>query len=259
MEIEWFNALLLVGAGLIAGFINTLAGSGSFITLALMVFLQVPIDIANASNRVGVLLQNIVATDTFRRKGLLDGRGGLIVSIPAVLGSFCGAAIASDLDKALLEKLFAVLMLLMVLLMFINPKKWLQGSLETLTTRPSWQQIGLLFGIGVYGGFIQAGVGIFLLGVLVLGIGYNLVRANAIKNLVVLFLTVAALLVFIINGQVDWQLGLLLAVGNIVGSWIAVRLAIKQGAGFVRWVVIVVVTFSALQLLGVFEWVGQLF
>lgn len=259
MELEWYNALLLIGAGLVAGFINTLAGSGSFITLAVLVFLQVPIDIANASNRVGVLLQNVVATETFRRKGMLDGRGGLLIAIPAVLGSFVGAAIASDLDKTLLEKLFAVLMLAMLVLMFVDTKKWLQGTLEKLESRPSWQQLLMLFAIGVYGGFIQAGVGIFLLGVLVLGIGYNLVRANAIKNLIVLVLTLAALVVFIINGQVDWQIGLLLAVGNTIGSWVAVRLAIKQGAGFVRWVVIVVVGFSALQLLGVFEWIGRLF
>lgn len=102
-------------------------------------------------------------------------------------------------------------------------------------------------------------MGIFLLAALVLNVGYNLVRANAVKNLIVLVFTIPALIVFALNGQVDWAVGLILAIGNSLGAYVAARLAVKRGAQFVRWVVIVVVMVSAAQLLGVFTYLSQLF
>jgi uncharacterized membrane protein YfcA len=111
-------------------------------------------------------------------------------------------------------------------------------------------QLVIFFFIGIYGGFIQAGVGIFLLAGLVLVSGYDLVRANAVKLLIVLCYTVFALIVFILNDQVRWFVGLILAIGNMLGAWIASRMAVKRGAGFVRWILIAVVAVSAVLLLG---------
>jgi uncharacterized membrane protein YfcA len=110
-------------------------------------------------------------------------------------------------------------------------------------------EIPLFFAIGVYGGFIQAGVGIFLIAALVLGAGFELVGANAVKNLIVLVFTAAALVVFVVNDQVDWTLGALLAVGQGAGAWLAARMALRRGARFVRTVVVVIVALSAAALL----------
>jgi uncharacterized membrane protein YfcA len=110
----------------------------------------------------------------------------------------------------------------------------------------------------MYGGFLQAGVGIFLLAGLVLGIGYDLVRANAVKVLIILAFTISSLIVFMLNGQVLWGIGLLLAVGNSLGAWAAARIAVERGANFVRWLLIVVVAVSAADLLGIFDRIGQL-
>jgi uncharacterized membrane protein YfcA len=117
----------------------------------------------------------------------------------------------------------------------------------------------IFFAIGVYGGFIQAGVGIFLLAGLVLGAGYDLVKANAVKVLIVLCFTVSALAVFLINRQVVWSTGLILAVGNMLGAWVASRMAVERGAAFVRWVLIAVVAVSGAKLLGLFDPIMQLF
>ncbi|HRQ42492.1 MAG TPA: sulfite exporter TauE/SafE family protein [Chloroflexota bacterium] len=256
---EWYIYVAVIVAGTAAGFINTLAGSGSLITLPVLIFLGLPANVANGTNRVGILFQNVVSTESFRRKGMMDMRGGLILSVPAIIGSVIGAQIAVDLDEALMEKVIGALMIVMLVTMFVDPKRWVQGDMQHLTARPSVLQLLIFFAIGMYGGFIQAGVGIFLLAALVLNVGYNLVRANAVKNLIVLAFTISSLLVFIANDQVAWGIGLILAIGNSLGAWLAARMAVKRGAQFVRWVVIIVVAVSAAQLLGVFEWVSQLF
>ena len=140
----------------------------------------------------------------------------------------------------------------------IRPKRWLEGRSEFVDHRFTWHQLLIFFAIGIYGGFIQAGVGIFLLAGLVLGAGYDLVRGNAVKVLIVLCFTVFALAVFVINDQVVWAIGLILGIGNMLGAWVASRLAVERGAIFVRWVLIAVVAVSGAKLLGVFDWVGQL-
>jgi uncharacterized membrane protein YfcA len=150
-------------------------------------------------------------------------------------------------------------MVMMLFVILIRPKRWLEGRPETLNQRPTWTQALIFFAIGVYGGFIQAGVGIFLLAGLVLSAGYDLVRANAVKVLIVLCFTLFALAVFLINGQVRWSVGLILAVGNMLGAWVAARMAVERGATFVRWLLIAVVAVSAAKLLGVFDLVTGLF
>jgi uncharacterized membrane protein YfcA len=233
--------------GFVAGFINTLAGSGSLITLPVLIMFGLPANVANGTNRVGILIQNIVAVLTFRRKGALEFTGSHRLLIPAVAGAFVGAALAVDLDEALLNRTIGVLMLLMLIVILARPRRWLEAHADGTAIRYVWQ-IPLYFGIGVYCGFIQAGAGIFLLAGLVLGSGFDLVRGNAMKNLIVLIVTVAALAVFIVNDQVRWGLGLLLASGQAAGAWVAAHMAVKRGAAFVRWVLITILVLSAIAL-----------
>lgn len=234
-------------AGFAAGFINTLAGSGSLLTLPMLILLGLPANVANGTNRVGVLLQNIVAVATFRKRGALDLTGSWKLVVTTIAGSVVGALLAVDLDEAMLRRVIGVLMLVLLGVMLFNPERWIA---EHATRREPRLvvEVPLFFVIGVYGGFIQVSVGLFLIAGLVLGGGYNLVGANAMKNFLVLLFTAAALVVFVINDQVDWMLGLLLGAGQAVGAWVAARTAIKHGAQFVRWTVIVVVLLSAAAL-----------
>ena len=112
----------------------------------------------------------------------------------------------------------------------------------------------VFFGIGIYGGFIQAGVGIFLLAGLVLSAGYNLKTANPVKILIVLCFTIFALVVFIINNQVNWSAGLVLALGNMSGAWVGTRLAVKKGAGFIRYILIAILIITAAKMFGLFDY-----
>ncbi len=255
---EWYIYPLIVAAGFLAGFINTLAGSGSLITLPMLIFAGLPATVANGTNRVAVLLQCSVAVGKFKKEHMLDLRRVAYLTIPAVLGAIIGAQIAADLNELLMRKVIGVLMVIMLGVVIIKPRRWLKGRADALDNRPGWLQMLTFFGIGIYGGFIQAGVGIFLLAGLVLSAGYELVRANAFKNFVVLCFTAFALVVFILNDQVNWVMGLVLAVGNMLGAWVAARMAIQKGAPFVRYILIAVIIISALMLLGIDSYVRKL-
>jgi uncharacterized membrane protein YfcA len=244
----WLLAAVPV-TGFAAGFINTLAGSGSLITLPVLILLGLPANVANGTNRVGVLLQNIVAVETFRRHDSLDAAGSWRLILAALLGAVVGAALAVNVDAALLKRIIGALMLVMLVVVLWRPNRWLQAHAAQRRAH-AWIQVPLFFAIGAYGGFIQAGVGVFLLAGLVLSAGYDLVGANAIKNLTVLVFTVAALAVFAVNGQVRWELGLLLGCGNALGAWVAARLAVRRGAEFVRWALILILLAAAIALIG---------
>jgi uncharacterized membrane protein YfcA len=249
------SALLLAVvplAGFIAGFVNTLAGSGSLLTLPLLILLGLPANVANGTNRVGVLLQGVVAVATFRRRGALDLTGSWKLLLPSLLGGIVGALLAVDLDELLLRRTIGVLMVVLLILMLLNPERWIAD--HATRREPRWYvEVPLFFVIGIYGGFIQVSVGLFLLAGLVLGAGYNVIGANAMKNLIACVFTAAALIVFVLNDQVVWTLGLLLGAGQSLGAWVAARTAIKRGAKFVRYTVIVIVALSAIALFAGFR------
>ena len=255
---EWYLYPALILAGFVCSFINIFAGSGSLVTLPLLIFIGLPANVANGTNRVGIVVQNIVAVRSFRQQQVLDLRGGLILSVPAVLGSLLGARLALNLDEQMMRFVIGCLMVVMLGVIIARPRRWLDGRRERLSRRPSWKQVLVVFLIGVYGGFIQAGVGIFLLAGLVLGIGYDLVRANAVKVLIILFTTTSALIVFALNQQVDWAIGLAMGSGNILGAWVAARTAVQRGAVFAHRLLVAIVIVSAANLLGLFDLVSNL-
>lgn len=244
-EILIYAAVPIVG--FIAGFVNTLAGSGSLITLPVLILLGLPANVANGTNRVGILVQNIVAVAIFRQRGALSFAGSRKLIVPAVFGALVGAALAVDLDEALLNRTIGILMLAMLVIILLRPGRWLQAHADGSSIHPA-AQVPIYFGIGLYCGFIQAGAGVFLIAGLVLASGFDLVRGNAMKNFIVLIVTIAALAVFIANDQVRWGIGLLLASGNAAGAWVGASMAVDRGAGFVRWVLIIIIALSAIAM-----------
>jgi len=247
---EWFFYAAVIAAGFAAGFINTLAGSGSLITLPLLIFLGLPANVANGTNRVAILLQNVVAVRSFRKQKVLDLRGGIMLALPAMAGAVLGAQIAVNLDEFIIRRTVGILMVIMFFVILIKPRQWLEGKTGDQKGTVGFIKIIVFFLIGAYGGFIQAGVGIFLLAGLVVGAGYDLVSANAVKLLIVLCFTVFALIIFMLNDQVEWKTGLVLASGNMSGAWIASRMAVKRGAAFVRWFLLAVLLVSGSILIG---------
>jgi uncharacterized membrane protein YfcA len=251
-DLAWYRILAVIGVGLIAGFINTLAGSGSLLTLPLLMFLGLPANVANGTNRIAILLQNVVGVSSFRQQRVLDFREGLKIGIPAVIGSLLGARIAVHLDDALMEKFIGGLLIGMFFLIILRPNRWLKGREGQSPVKPAWQFL-IFFLIGIYGGFIQAGVGFFLLAGLVIGAGHELVRANALKVFIVFLYTPFALAIFIMSGDVNYVLGFILAIGNMLGAFFGARVAVRWGAPAVRVFLLVALFFASLKLMGVFE------
>jgi uncharacterized membrane protein YfcA len=233
----------------VAGFVNTLAGGGSLLTLPALIFLGLPSPVANGTNRVAILMQNAVSTLRFRRQGMLEIRSSGPAVASAIAGAVLGAFIAAELPEEVFDIALAVVLVLVVLTLFI--RKPVPGD-DAFSARSIRLQIPIFFVIGVYGGFIQAGVGFLLITGITWLLGMDLVRTNATKVLIILVYSLFALAIFTIYGQVVWLLGLILGVGNMVGAWIGVRFAVKRGAKAVRWVIVAAVAASALRLLGVF-------
>jgi uncharacterized membrane protein YfcA len=250
--LEWYMILAVIGVGLIAGFINTLAGSGSLLTLPLLMFLGLPANVANGTNRIAILLQNVVGVSSYKQQKVLDFRAGLKIGIPAVIGSLIGARIAVSLNDAVMERFIGGLLILMFFLIILKPGRWLKGQEGNPGLGIVWQSI-IFFFIGIYGGFIQAGVGFFLLAGLVLGSGFELVRANALKVFIVLMYMPFALTVFILNKDVNYVFGFILAIGSMLGAFLGARVAVKWGAPAVRIFLLIALFFASLKLLGVFD------
>ncbi len=243
--------VILVFSGLLVGFINTLAGGGSIISLSILMFLGLPANVANGTNRIALLIQNIAAVGNFKRQNVLDTKKGIKLAIPATLGSIGGAFVAVDLSKQIIEIAIGIVMIVMVFVLLYKPQQWLKGNKELRDKEVTIPQMALFFVIGIYGGFLHMGVGYALLAALVLGSGYDLVKANAVKVFIILIWTPIDLVIFIWHGQVDFAYGFTLAIGNFIGALIASRMAVKRGASFVRWIIIVVIVVTALEMLGI--------
>ena len=247
------EVVALIVSGVFVGFINTLAGGGTIISLSLFMFMGLPADVANGTNRIAVILQNFTSATPFKHQKLLDTRKALTLAIPCVIGSVIGAQLSVEIDEATFRKAIGLVMIMMVYFLIVKPDKWIKGQISLQKKKLTWVHMLVFFAIGIYGGFVQVGVGYFLLAGIVLGAGYDLVRANAIKVVIVLCYTVFALVVFIVNDKVYWQFGLVHSIGNVIGAFVASRYAISWGAGFVRWFIIVIIIITSADLFGIID------
>ena len=245
------SALEIIGLifiGFVAGSINTIAGGGSLLTLPILIFLGLPPNIANGTNRIAILFQNIFTTAGFKSKGVITFPFSIYVGISALIGSLLGAQIAIDIKGDTFNKILAIIMVVIVVYMVFKSKSKLIDGIEKTAGKHLWLSIVLFFFVGVYGGFIQAGVGFIILLILSSVNGLTLVKSNAVKVIVVLIYTVASVAIFAYNDVIDWKVGLVLAIGNSAGGWFASRWSVKKGDGLVRKFLIVMVITMAIKL-----------
>jgi uncharacterized protein len=240
-------ALSLVAVSFVASALNVIAGGGSFLTLPLLLYIGLPGPAANATNRVGVVLQSLTAVWGFHRHRVLDWGWAMGVGLPTALGSAAGAWIALGVGDREFRQLLAVVVVLLSMWTLLEAGGRTLHAARFLETRP-WLVKLAFFLVGVYGGFIQAGIGFLVLALTTLA-GFDLVRGNAVKVLAILLQTLAALAVFMGAGQVRWAEGGLLALGAILGSLVGVRLTVLKGHRWLRVVVTVSMVIFALRLL----------
>ncbi len=243
----WQLPLLFV-VGIVAGIINTLAGGGSLLTLPLLIFMGLPGAVANGTNRIAIFCQNIFAIRGFSKRGVMPLQLVLLCTPPALLGSWLGANLAISLDDQVFKRILALIMVGVLIFTAIDPmKRFRQENIQF----GLWRKILIIitfFGVGIYGGFVQAGVGFLIITALLVH-GLDLVRINAIKVFVIFAYTFVALGVFIYHGQIDYSLGFALAAGNSIGGIIGPKLAVEKGHEWIKKVVSITVLVFALKLL----------
>ena len=252
-----FHIALILVTGMVAGFMNTLGGGGSLLTMPMLIFLGLPASVANGTNRIAILVQNIVAVTNFRRKGFFYPKLSIILGIPAIIGSILGAQFAISIPEALFQRVLAIVMVVVLVLILTRPEKRFMKEIEgeNLGFTRLAISVFVFFGVGFYGGFIQAGVGFIFIVALTLITGMSLVKVNSLKVFIILIYTCASLIVFLLNGKVDLLLGSTLAIGNSIGAYIGSNFAVSKGDKWIRVFLVIAILTMAAKLLGVFDFI----
>lgn len=254
---EPYLYVIVILGGAAAGFINTLAGNGSAITLTILTeLLGLPGNLANGTNRVGVMANSVISSWTFQRNGKLKLDRGLPYILPTVIGAIAGVIVAVMVSNEQFKIVFRFLMVMMLVVILVKPKRWLKET-DTSVKPKLLITVPLFLALGFYGGFIQMGMGIFFLAAMVLGARFSIIESNGIKVFVVMIYTTVVLAIFQWKGLIDWEIGLILAIGQAIGAWFAATFASKYSkADFVAYILVVaVVILAILKMFGFFEWI----
>lgn len=246
---EIWPLLLLFVVGFIAGVINVMAGGGSTLTLPTLIFLGLDGAVANGTNRIAIFIQNMAAITSFKQQKLSRFKQSLLLAVWTLPGAIIGAMFATKISNDWFERILAIVLVGIVCSFFIKKPKRDENSGEEASS--IWVYPAL-FGIGFYGGFIQAGVGFIIMAALFHLLKIDLINVNMHKVFIIFLYTMPALAVFIMSGNVVWTYGLILAAGNASGGWWAARLAVKKGEKLIKIILSITVMVMAIKLLGVF-------
>jgi hypothetical protein len=246
-EFMWEYPLLIL-AGFVAGFMNTMAGGGSLLTLPLLIFLGLPAAVANGTNRVAIFMSTLSATAGFKSKGVSNFPFNIYLGFSGLIGALIGARIAIDIKGELFNKILAIIMILVVLLIVFKPKISYSDLMERLTGKHLFVSMIAFFFIGIYGGFINAGIGFVIMLFLHYYNRLDLVKVNATKVVIVLIYTSGALITFALADKVNWTYGIFLATGNFIGGWTSSRWSVKKGENTIKIFLLIIVVLMSIKL-----------
>lgn len=218
------------------------------LTLPLLIFMGLPPAMANGTNRIAILWQNVFAINKFRKAGIIEFPYSIYLGLAAIPGAVLGGILAVDIKGELFTRILAIIMLVVgVLIVFGSPKKKGNESVGKGKNR-TWLGIFIFFLIGIYGGFIHAGVGFFMIFVLDRLHQYPLARINSIKIIVAFIYTLAVVCVFMYNDLVHWEFGLTLAVGTSIGGWLGSYFSIKKGDKWIKALLLITIVALSIKL-----------
>ena len=254
MELEISQIIIAIIGGFLAGGINTMVGSGSAITLSILTeVMGLPPNVANGTNRVGVLAQSITTTSSFYKNGKFDiVLKSKFFILLITIGAFAGVYVATVISNEAFKEVFKYLMILIFFVILVKPKRWLIKT-QLDKKMNSFIAVPLFLALGFYGGFIQMGMGVFFLAILVLVAKYSIMDSNVVKAFSVGIYTVLIIWYFHYKGLVDWQIGGILAIGQAVGGYVTAEFASKsKNADLYAYRFLVVIVFLIiLKLFGV--------
>ncbi|MBN1271174.1 MAG: sulfite exporter TauE/SafE family protein [Candidatus Aminicenantes bacterium] len=244
------HLILLFAIGAVAGFINVNAGGGSTLTLPALIFLGLEGSLANGTNRVAIFIQNIFAVTSFKKSNVHGFKESLIYSLFTLPGAVSGALLATRVSHTAFQRILGGVLLFVVFSMFIS-RGYKKGN-KTTRHPKSWLIYPALFGIGFYGGFVQAGVGFLFMAALYHLLRIDLVTVNMHKVFIILIYTLPTLFIFAWTGNIDLKLGLILAAGNALGGWWGARAAVKGGEKVIRIILAAAIVVMSAKLFSLF-------
>ena len=225
---------ILVLVGCIVGVINTMAGGGSLITLPILIFLGLPSNVANGTNRIGLIMTAFSANMGFKSKGVSTYPFNVYIGLFALIGSLIGAYIAVDINDKIFNRTLSVIMIIVIILILFSPKILKEDLNERLSGKNLVVSCFVFFFIGIYGGFVNAGIGFIIMLFLNLYNKMNLVRVNATKSVVILIYSIGAFLTFLFNDLVNFGYGFSLGFGTLFGAWWSSRYSVIRGEGIIK-------------------------
>jgi hypothetical protein len=236
------EALAILAAGLAAGTLNTIVGSGSLITFPVLIAFGYPPVVANVSNNIGLVPGSVSGVHGYRRELQGQRRRALVLGSASVVGGAAGAILLLALPAATFEAIVPIFIAAAVALVLLQP--WLTGKVADRRARgaegPAVAVPAALLLIGLYGGYFGAAQGIMLLAVLGVALAEDLQRVNALKNVLAGATNLVAGIVFLIAAEIDWGVVLLIAIGSIVGGHFGARIGRRLPAVALRALVVVV-------------------
>jgi uncharacterized protein len=245
---DFLSAVILLLIGIASGIMNVFAGGGSSLTLPALIFLGLDTTVANGTNRIAIIFQNISAVYAFRKENYHEFPLSFKFSLITLPGAVVGALVALRIEDALFEKILGIIMIAIVITMIVPQKKIkvIEGDKLTLPV------FLLLLFIGFYGGFIQVGVGFLIMAALHYMMRMNLVRVNMHKVFIILIFIIPTFFIFLIDGKINFFWGIVLAAGNALGAWWAAKYSVKKGEKVIRMFMIAAVLIMAAKLLNLF-------
>ena len=244
---DYTEIIVLFFIGIFSGIINTIAGGGSLLTLPILIFMGLPPNIANGTNRIQLIMQNVFAVSGFKSKGVSDFKFSSWLSLTAIIGSILGAQIAIDIPEELFKKILSIIMILVISTIIFKKNKPSE-LLNNYASKNKFISIILFFFVGIYGGFIHAGVGFIILTILSNINNLKLSNANSIKVFVALAFSIVSLLVFIYEDKVNWIYGINIGIGSALGGWIASRWSYNKSDKIIKIILTISVGIMSIRL-----------
>ncbi len=248
---ELSHIVILFAVGIISAFLNVMAGGGSAVALPVLIFMGLDSALANGTNRVAILIQNVFAVTSFRQQEVHAFRQSMRLTLWALPGAIAGAVLGVTVSDEWFQRILAVVMIATVFTILVPPKRVADLSEDVRRRRERWIY-PIMFGIGIYGGFIQVSVGFLFMAALYHVLRMDLVLVNMHKVTIVMIYMVPALAIYAWTGNVAWIPGLALGAGSAVGGWWAARASVKGGESGIRLVLGIAMLVMAAKLLDLF-------
>jgi uncharacterized protein len=250
----WLQQVAIFAAGIAAGGINTIVGSGTLITFPTLLAFGLPPVTANVSNTIGLVPGSVSGVIGYRRE--LQGQRSRLLKLgtASLLGGITGAILLLTMPAAAFKAIVPVLIIVALILVVVQPRlaAWVRERRADGASAPEHGGPILLiavFATGIYGGYFGAAQGVLLIGLLGVFVHEDIQRLNGVKNVLALIVNGVSAVIFILIAEVDWQVVALIAAGSIIGGQLGAKVGRKLPPNVLRGVIVVVGTVAVIRLL----------